>query len=105
LDPSLSGSDKLAALLQNTQTTADSARADMVKANTQITSQALTTLGTILKPPDISGGSGSKGGSKKSGSDSSGDGGDSSGGSDGGGGASTGDIISAVLPLIIAAFA
>jgi len=104
LDPSLSGADKLAALLQNTQNTAESARSDMVKANTQITSQALSTLGTILAAPSGSGGSGSKGGSKKSGTDSSSNGGDSSGSSDGGG-SNAGEIISAVLPLIIAAFA
>jgi hypothetical protein len=105
LDPSLSGADKLAALLQNTQNTAESARSDMVKANTQITSQALSTLGTILAAPSGSGGGGSKSGSKKTGTDSSSSGGDSSGGSDGGGGSNAGEIISAVLPLIIAALA
>jgi len=108
LDPSLSGADKLAALLQNTQNTAESARADLVKANTQITSQALQTLGTILAAPSGSGGGGGKGGGKK-GSGSSDSGGDSSGGSDGGGGngggSNAGQIISALLPLIIAAFA
>jgi hypothetical protein len=104
LDPSLSGADKLAALLQNTQNTAESARSDMVKANTQITSQALSTLGTILAAPSGSGGG--KGGSKKGGTDSSSSGGDSSGSSDsGGGGSNAGEIITAVLPLIIAAFA
>jgi hypothetical protein len=104
LDPSLSGADKLAALLQNTQNTAESARSDMVKANTQITSQALSTLGTILAAP--SGGGGGKGGSKKGGTDSPSSGGDSSGSSDsGGGGSNAGEIITAVLPLIIAAFA
>lgn len=105
LDPSLSGADKLAALLQNTQNTAELARADMVKSNTQITQQALSTLGQILAAPSGggSGGSGGKGGSKNG---SSGSGGDSSGGSDSsGGGSNAGQIISALLPLIIAAFA
>ena len=103
LDPSLSAADKLATLLQNTQNTAESARADMVKANTQITQQALSTLGQILAAPSGSGG-GSGGGGKGSGSKG---GSDSSGGSDsgGGGGSNAGEIISAVLPLIIAAFA
>jgi hypothetical protein len=97
LDPSLSGSDKLAALLQNTQNTAESARSDMVKSNTQITQQALSTLGQILAAPSGSGGGGSgKSGSKDG---SSGDGGNNSGGSN------AGQIISAVLPLIIAALA
>ena len=101
LDPSLTGADKLAGLLQNTQNTAESARADIVKANTQITSQALTTLGSILTAPSSSGGG--KGGGKKS--DSAGSG-DTSGGTDGGGGGSNaGDIVTALLPLIIAAFA
>jgi hypothetical protein len=107
LDPSLSGADKLAALLQNTQNTAESARADMVKANTQITSQAIATLGSILAAPSGSGGGGGKGGSKKNGSDSSSSGGDGSGGSDGGGGggSNAGEVFTALLPLIIAAFA
>jgi hypothetical protein len=103
LDPSLSGSDKLAALLQNTQNTAESARSDMVKSNTQITQQALSTLGQILAAPSGSGGgSGGKSGNKDG---SSGDGGNNSGGSNGSGGSNAGQIISAVLPLIIAAFA
>jgi len=103
LDPSLTGADKLAALLQNTQNTAESARADMVKANTQITSQALATLGNILGGSSSGGGAGGKGGKK--GGDSS-DGGDGSGGSgSGGGGSNAGDIVTALLPLIIAAFA
>jgi hypothetical protein len=101
LDPSLSGADKLAALLQSTQTAADGARADMVKANTQITSQALSTLGTILAAPSGSGGG--KGGTKK-GTDSSGTDTSSSSDSSGGGGSNAGEIISALLPLIIAAF-
>lgn len=104
LDPALSGADKLAALIQSTQSTADSARADLVKANTQVTSQALSTLGTILAAPSGSGGGGGggKGGGGKSGDGSSG----SSGGSDSsGGGSNAGEIISAVLPLIIAALA
>jgi uncharacterized membrane protein YgcG len=104
LDPSLSGADKLATLLQNTQNTAESARADMVKANTQITQAALSALGKILAPPSGNGGGGKGGG--KGGSSS--DGGDSSGGSDsggGGGGSNAGQIIAAVLPLIVAAFA
>jgi hypothetical protein len=105
LDPSLSGADKLAALLQNTQNTAESARADMVKANTQITQQALSTLGQILVAPSGSGGggggkSGSKGGA---GSDSS-SGSDSSGSNSSGGGSNAGQILSAILPLIVAAF-
>jgi hypothetical protein len=107
LDPSLSGADKLAALLQNTQNTAESARADMVKSNTQITQQALSTLGQILAAPSGSGGGGGGGGKSGSKAGSSGDGGDNSGGSDstGGGSSNAGQIISAVLPLIIAAFA
>ena len=99
LDPSLSGSDKLAALLQNTQNTAESARADMVKANTQITTQAISTLGSILAPSSGSGGGGGKGSSDTSGSGSSG----GSGGSGGGSGGS--EVLTALLPLIIAAFA
>jgi hypothetical protein len=103
LDPSLSGADKLAALLQNTQNTAETARADMVKANTQITQQVLSTLGQILAAPSGGGGKGGgKGSSSGSGSDNSG-GSDSSGG--GGGSSNAGEILSAVLPLIIAAFA
>jgi len=102
LDPSLSGADKLAALIQSTQSTADSARADLVKANTQVTSQVLSTLGTILAAPSGSGGGGGGGkGGGKSGDGSSAD----SGGSDSGGGSNAGTIISAVLPLIIAALA
>jgi hypothetical protein len=96
LDPSLSGSDKLAALVQSTQSTADSARADMVKANTQITQQALSTLGQILSPS--SGGSGGSGSDSKSGGDSSGNSKSGAGSSNGG------DTLSALLPLIIAAF-
>ena len=102
LDPSLSGADKLAALVQSTQSTADSARADLVKANTQVTSQALSTLGTILAAPSGSGGGGGSKAGAKSGDGSSGN----SGSSDSsGGGSNAGTIISAVLPLIIAALA
>jgi hypothetical protein len=99
LDPNLSGSDKLAALLQNTQNTAESARADMVKANTQITTQAISTLGSILAPSG-GGSGGGKGGSDTSGSGNSGSSGGSNGGSSG-----SGDALAALLPLIIAAFA
>ena len=98
IDPSLNTADKLAALVQSTQTTADSARSDMVKANTQVTQQALSTLGSILTAPSGSSGGASKAsGDKKSGSDSSG------GGS--GGGSVAGSIVTDLLPLIIAAFA
>jgi hypothetical protein len=99
LDPSLSGSDKLAALLQNTQNTAESARADMVKANTQITTQAISTLGSILAPSS-SGGGGKGGGT--SGSDSSNN---SSSAGSGSGNSGTSDVITTLLPLIIAALA
>jgi hypothetical protein len=95
IDPSLNTADKLAALIQSTQTTADTARSDMVKANTQVTQQALTTLGSILTAPaGSSGGGDSKAsGDKKAGSDSS------------GGSSVAGTLVTELLPVLIAALA
>ncbi len=91
IDPTtMTAAAQLATLLQNAQNTGNAARADQLKANTDLTSQAITTLGNIV----TGGGSGSKGGSGGSGS---------SGGSGGSSGSSGSDILSAVLPVIIAA--
>jgi uncharacterized membrane protein YgcG len=102
IDPTtMTGAAQLATLLQNTQTTGNAARADQLKANTDLTSQAITTLGNIV----TGGGSGSKGGSGGSGGSGSSGGSGGSGNSGGSGGSSGNDILSAVLPLIIAALA
>ena len=94
LDPSLTGAAQLATLLQGAQTTANSARADQLKANTDLTSLAISTLGSIITGSSTGGG---KGG------DSGGSGGSGSGGSGGSGGAATG--LAALLPIILAALA
>ena len=97
IDPStITGASQLATLLGSTQSAAASARADQVKATTDLTSQAITTLGKIVTGPSSGGQGGSSG---KGGSSSSGN----SGGSGSSGGSSTGDLLSAVLPIVIAA--
>ncbi len=99
IDPTtMTGAAQLASLLQSTQTTANSARADTLKANTDLTSLAISTLGKILTPSD----SGSKSTSTSPGSSNSSGG---SGGSGGSGSSSTSDILAAVLPVILAALA
>ena len=100
IDPStITGASQLATLLQSTQSAASSARADQVKATTDLTSLAITTLGKILTPPSTGGSSGDKTSKDKSDSSDSGSS-DSSGSS---GGSSTGDLLAAVLPVVIAA--
>ena len=98
IDPStVTGASQLATLLQSTQTAASAARADQLKATTDLTSQAITTLGKIVTGPSSGGQDGTS--SAKSGDSSSGKS-DSSGSS---GGSSTSDLLSAVLPIVIAA--
>ena len=90
IDPStLTGASQLATLLQNAQTTGNAARADALKANTDLTSQAIGTLGKIV----TGAGSGSSSGSSGSGTSGS------------SGGSSAGSLLSAALPLILAALA
>ncbi|HEV2419867.1 MAG TPA: hypothetical protein VGX94_18880 [Terriglobia bacterium] len=94
IDPStITGASQLATLLQSTQSAAASARADQLKATTDLTSQAITTLGKIVTGPS-SGGQGSGSGNKGN-----------SSGSDSSGGSSTADLLAAVLPVVIAALA
>jgi len=98
IDPStITGASQLATLLQSTQSAANSARADQLKATTDLTSQAITTLGKIVTGPSSGGQDGSSG--NKGGSNSSGN----SSGSGSSGGSSTGDLLAAVLPVVIAA--
>jgi uncharacterized membrane protein YgcG len=108
IDPTtMTGATQLAALLQNAQNTGNAARADALKANTDLTSQAISTLGKIVTGNGSGGssGSGSSGGSGGSGGSSSSGGSGGSSSSGGSGSSSSGDILSAVLPVIIAALA
>lgn len=97
IDPSMiTGASQLATLLQSTQNAAASARADQVKATTDLTSQAITTLGKIVTGPSSGdqGGSGNKGGNSSSGNSS---------GSGSSGGSSAAGLVAAILPYVIAA--
>ena len=95
IDPStITGASQLATLLQGTQSSASAARADQLKATTDLTSQAIAMLGKIVTGPSSSQGSSS---SSKSSNSSSGN----SSGSGSSGGSSTGDLLAAVLPVVI----
>lgn len=103
IDPSsITGASQLATLLQGTQNTGEAARASQVQANTAITQQAISTLGTILTGGSGKNGGGSKSKSKSGGSDSSGDS-DGSDGSSGSGGSSGSSAIASLIPILIAA--
>lgn len=95
IDPSsMTGASQLATLLQNAQNTGNAARADQLKASTELASQAMSTLGQIVGGQGGSGGSGGKSGS-----------GSSDGSSGSSGSSAAGDAMSVLLPLIIAALA
>jgi uncharacterized membrane protein YgcG len=98
-DTSLAGIPQLASLVQNAQTTGNAARADTLKTSQQLTSQAITTLGSIVTSQGSGGGKGGGSG----GNSGSGSGSNSSGSSSGSSG--TSDIASSVLPFILAALA
>jgi hypothetical protein len=97
-DTSLAGIQQLANLVQNAQTTGNAARADTLKTSQQLTSQAITTLGSIVTGQGSGGGKGGGSGGTSSGS------GSGSGGTSSGSGGTT-DIMSTLLPLILAAIA
>ncbi len=86
------GAQQLASLIQNTQNTANAARANALDTTKALTSQAITTLGNIVggKKTD------STSGAKKGGSSSSGSSGSSNS-------SATSDVVSAVLPILISA--
>jgi hypothetical protein len=98
----LTGATQLASLIQNTSNTANAARADAFNTTKALTSQAISTLGSIVTGK----GSGTgKGGSSGSGTGSgSGSGSSGSGYSGGGssGGSSTASTVASVLPILAA---
>jgi hypothetical protein len=90
-DSALTGAAQLASLIQNTSNVANAARADAFNTTKALTSQAISTLGSIVT------GKGSGSGNNKGG-DKSGSGSKSDSSSSG-----TSDVISAALPIIMAA--
>jgi hypothetical protein len=94
-DAALTGAQQLVSLIQNAANTGNAARADALGTTKALTSQAISTLGSIVTGKSGNGGSG--GGSGSSGSGSSSGTGSSSGSS-----SSTADVIGAVLPILLA---
>ncbi|KGA93419.1 hypothetical protein LptCag_0032 [Leptospirillum ferriphilum] len=94
-DTALTGAQQLVTLMQNSQNSASQARSDAIKASTQLQSQLISTIGSIV---------GGKGSQSGSGTDSSAGGSSGTGGSSGGGGSSAAsDVASALIPIIVAA--
>ncbi|MGH6822526.1 MAG: hypothetical protein ACREC4_03390, partial [Methylocella sp.] len=89
---SLTGIEQLASLIQNTQNTANAARADAFNTTKALTSQLIGVLGNVATGSK-SGSNGSGGGGKTGGSSGSSDSSSSA----------TSDVVSAVLPILIAA--
>ena len=88
IDPAtLTGGSQLATLLQGTQSSASAARAEQVKATTDLTSQAITTLGNIVTGPAPGGQSAGSGGG--------------SGASAAPAGSSPGGLLGSLLPVVL----
>lgn len=84
----LTGAEQLASLIQNTQNTANAARADAFNTTKALTQQAITTLGNYISHQQDSQNKGKSG---------------SSGSSSGSSSSASSDVISAVLPIVLAA--
>lgn len=93
-DAALTGAAQLATLIQNTSNTANAARADAFNTTKALTSQAISTLGSIVTSQGGGGGGSGKGGGK-GGSSGSGSGGSSDG-------SSTASTVASVLPILAA---
>jgi uncharacterized membrane protein YgcG len=92
----LTGAQQLASLIQNTSTTASAARADAFNTTKALTTQAISTLGSIVTGKGSGSASGGKGKGGASGS------GSGTSGSSSGSSSSSSSALSAALPILLA---